>query len=213
MKISGIYSITNKINNKTYYGSSNNCVMRFYIHKCRLKKNNHINKHLQSSFNKYGENNFEFKIEVETLPENLQNIEQYYLDWIKLNPKEFYNITYDAFAPSRGMKRKPLTDLQKQRLREVNLGKKHTEETKKKHSIASSGKNNPMYGKPSPNKGCISPMRDKIIYTLKNVQTHEIFKGSRFDFKNKHQLNPTGVWRLLKGYIKIYKNWILIDKQ
>jgi hypothetical protein len=48
MKISGIYKIINKINNKYYVGSSK-----------------HINPHLQNAWNKYGQNNFDFVITEE----------------------------------------------------------------------------------------------------------------------------------------------------
>ena len=59
----GIYSITNKINNKKYIGSSRDIEQRFRDHKYRLRINKHCNDYLQKSWNKYGEENFEFKIE------------------------------------------------------------------------------------------------------------------------------------------------------
>ena len=53
-KINGIYSITNTINGKVYYGSSVDCERRWYQHKSSLNKNIHKNYHLQSSWNKCG---------------------------------------------------------------------------------------------------------------------------------------------------------------
>lgn len=61
-KIIGIYKILNKINNKFYIGSSINIRKRFKEHERCLKLGIHSNKHLQSAWDKYGSNNFEFII-------------------------------------------------------------------------------------------------------------------------------------------------------
>ena len=58
----GIYIIENLINNKIYVGSSINLKRRKYFHFNYLRNNKHGNKHLQLSFNKYGEECFNFKI-------------------------------------------------------------------------------------------------------------------------------------------------------
>src|SRR3990172_2642855 len=77
--ISGIYSITNIINNKIYYGSSNFCKRRWRSHKSLLNRNKHENPHLQRSWNKHGEKSFIFDIVECVLPENLLVVEQKYL--------------------------------------------------------------------------------------------------------------------------------------
>ena len=59
---SGVYQIKNKVNDKSYIGSSINIKNRLYKHLWMLKNNKHDNVYLQSSFNKYGENSFEFNI-------------------------------------------------------------------------------------------------------------------------------------------------------
>lgn len=58
----GVYIIYNKINNKCYIGSSCDIAKRFRQHKSKLRANIHYNKHLQSAWNKYGEENFVFEI-------------------------------------------------------------------------------------------------------------------------------------------------------
>ena len=50
--ISGIYKITNKINNKFYIGSAFNLNTRYNRHKRELKLNIYSNKKLQNSVNK-----------------------------------------------------------------------------------------------------------------------------------------------------------------
>lgn len=77
----GIYSITNTINNKKYIGSTAKSFnSRWKKHITNLKNGGHASHHLQNSWNKYGEENFEFKIEevVDSL-ENLLNLERDYI--------------------------------------------------------------------------------------------------------------------------------------
>ena len=62
MKKVGVYRIVNKINNKCYVGSSIDTKYRLSRHKHELKKGIHINKHLQSAWDKYGEFSFLFEV-------------------------------------------------------------------------------------------------------------------------------------------------------
>ena len=68
----GIYKITNLINSKLYIGKSKDIENRYKKHLTQLKHNNHINKHFQNSFNKYGEDNFLYEI-IEECELNLLN--------------------------------------------------------------------------------------------------------------------------------------------
>lgn len=79
----GIYKIVNLANNKLYIGSSKCLAKRWYMHKYNLRKNKHHCRHLQYSYNKYGESNFRFDIIEECEIENLLIREQFYLDIIK----------------------------------------------------------------------------------------------------------------------------------
>lgn len=89
---SGIYKITNIINNKFYIGSSCNIRVRYNEHIRELLKNNHPNKKLQNSFNKHGRNNFKFEILAICPVEYLIKLEQWFID----NQKPFYNISPTA---------------------------------------------------------------------------------------------------------------------
>lgn len=79
-KTSGIYIIQNTKNNKIYIGSTKNFCHRWQEHVCDLNKNRHGNPHLQSSWNKYGKNNFIFKVIKHCNIKELIIYEQFYLD-------------------------------------------------------------------------------------------------------------------------------------
>lgn len=123
----GVYKITNRINKKIYIGSTSDLNKRKRVHFNTLNKNTHRNKHLQNSFNKYGEENFTFEV-IEVCDKTyLLEREQYYIDLFNsYNPKIGYNIVSKAGNM---------------------LGFRHSEETKKKISNANSGENNYMFGK------------------------------------------------------------------
>lgn len=63
--------IKNNITNKVYIGSSINIKNRWRSHLSELRRNVHYNSYLQRSWNKYGENNFEFKVLEEVTEKDL----------------------------------------------------------------------------------------------------------------------------------------------
>lgn len=86
-----IYKITNLVNGKFYIGSTTQKLRRRKsAHLAKLRHNKHYNPPLQSSWNKYGEENFEF-VEIETIifDDNLSNKE----NCLKLRERELYFIT------------------------------------------------------------------------------------------------------------------------
>lgn len=97
---SGIYYIENQINNKKYIGQSNNIKDRWRRHISELNKNKHHNDYLQKSWNKYGENNFVFEIIEYCSIENLDDREQYWIDFYNTMDRGFgYNLkTVDKMA-------------------------------------------------------------------------------------------------------------------
>jgi group I intron endonuclease len=109
-KVAGIYWIKNLINGKIYIGSTTCFKKRFRDHRKYLKEKKHKNKHLQSAWDKYGEENFVFEI-LEKLENDSGLIarEQFFIDSLK--PE--YNICKIAGN---------------------SLGVKRTEETKNKYS-------------------------------------------------------------------------------
>lgn len=76
----GVYKITNKLNERIYIGSSLNIERRWVRHRYELRRNFHGNQFLQNDWNKCGEDNFEFEI-LETLSkEDIRIVEQQYLN-------------------------------------------------------------------------------------------------------------------------------------
>lgn len=75
----GIYQILNTTNGKRYIGQSINIESRLSHHKEMLINNQHFNKHLQNSFNKYGLENFIFEVLEECNKEELSTRERYYI--------------------------------------------------------------------------------------------------------------------------------------
>jgi len=117
--ISGIYIIVNTINKKCYIGSAISIKQRFTQHRRLLRQNRHFNNHLQSSWNKYGEQAFKFELLERGPAEDLIRGEQYWIDLLEVtNPKKGYN---------------------KRVLASTNLGIKASEETRLKLSLAHMG--------------------------------------------------------------------------
>jgi len=121
----GIYQIRNLINGKCYVGQSIHLKSRKNDHLGDLRRNQHHNPYLQSSFNKHGETNFIFEILIYCIPEKLTYYEQLFCDINKAHGLS-YNIR-ECVESNRGIKLSP--------------------ETIKKMCAAQSGKNNPNYGK------------------------------------------------------------------
>ena len=115
-----------------YVGQSTEINTRWIKHRYQLRHNIHKNTHLQNSFNKYGENNFEFVILQECEEKQLNKLEQSTIDD---NPDCYNMVKY--VEDVRG-KKNPF------------FGKKHRESSKllmskwKKKNFL--GINNPNYG-------------------------------------------------------------------
>lgn len=93
---SGIYRIMCKINGKSYYGQSANIAQRLSFHLSDLLNKEHHNSALQEDFEIYGADNFLCEV-VEFVPvEDLNTIEQIYLDLTNRSPAMFYNIGREA---------------------------------------------------------------------------------------------------------------------
>ena len=80
---SGVYCIINTINGKRYIGSSSDIYSRLNTHIYHLRSQKSHNKHLQASWNKYGESAFEC-LPIEYCTEEIRfEREQYYISCFK----------------------------------------------------------------------------------------------------------------------------------
>ena len=97
--MTGIYKIENLINHKVYIGKSVNIKKRWKEHIYLLNKNNHINPYLQNAWNKYGPEQFEFKI-IELCP--LSTINEREIYWINyyggIDSLNTYNVTKGGYG-------------------------------------------------------------------------------------------------------------------
>lgn len=137
--------IQNKLNNKMYIGQAVDIEDRWGEHRRGLRGGYHPNKHLQNSWKRDGEENFEFSILLECGESQLNTFEEYYiLELMTYNDRVGYNKNYG------GKSGRP-TEEAKRKLSESKKGRHHSEEAKRKMSEAKKGKycreKNPMYGK------------------------------------------------------------------
>jgi len=163
---SGIYCIENIVNKKKYIGQSIDLENRKYEHFRMLEKGYHANAHLQNSYNKYGEENFKFRILLYCEPFELTKYEQFFVDYY--TPELLYNVRLECVDSNQGIipskearkkmseahKKENLSEKTKRKMSEAQggennpmYGKHHSEEAIRKISEANSGKNHPMYGK------------------------------------------------------------------
>lgn len=133
MKIIGIYKIQSiKKPHMFYIGSSVNINKRWYSHMFELRHGTHHSKKLQNHYNKYGESDLQYSILLSCDKENIYDIEQFFLD--SFNPQ--FNI-YKTARLSPGQIQSIAT---KEKKRSAMLGKKWSEEAKKKFSEKCKGR-------------------------------------------------------------------------
>jgi group I intron endonuclease len=133
----GIYQIQNRLDGRRYIGQSVNIERRWEKH----KKGN-TNPHLCAAIKKYGLGNFECIILCSCSPQDLDLFEQRFLDKL-INYSFDYNLAKDAMSPNRGRKASEETKKKKSL---AMMGNKHllgyvfSEESKQKLSLASKGR-------------------------------------------------------------------------
>lgn len=129
----GIYKIENLVNGSVYVGqTAEGFQKRYFLHRWKLNNGTHDNSHLQRSFNKYGKDNFVFKV-IEVLPKELLNEREKY--WI-----EYHRNTTGCYCIQDGGQPENLNDYIspdiRKRTGELNrqrmLGGTLSEETKQK---------------------------------------------------------------------------------
>ena len=146
---SGIYKITNVVNNKIYIGSTVHFNNRMSAHFSYLRKNEHHSSYLQRAYNKYGKDKFIFEILLKCPKEDLLAIEQYLIDYYK----PAYNMCKIAGRitglkrsqeaidkTSAGLRGKKLSEEHKAKLRIAHIGMKQTQHTIEKRMLKIRGR-------------------------------------------------------------------------
>lgn len=195
--VSGIYTIKNKVNDKIYVGQSIDVHDRLIHHKSKLRNNKHHSNHLQSSWNKYGEDAFEFELLKACKPRYLNRLEKLYVKiYDSMNPDKGYNLQ------SGGDSNYLVSDETRNKLsgaNNPNYGKPLNPITKMKISQSRkgkySGKNNPMYGK-SHSIETRKKISDSLLGNKLSSETKEKMSKSK---------NTTGFFRVTKQNSKSCK--------
>lgn len=201
VKIYGvIYKITNKINGKIYIGQTTNDFDRRYSNNITKRTKN---KHLKSSIEKYGLENFDIcKVyDVAFSKEELDIKECMYIELYNCtNREKGYNIrgggsrgktseeTKQKLSelnkgennPNYGKHR---SDETKKKISGANKGRHHTDETKEKMSknhADVNGKNNPMYGNGYKIKGKNNGRAKTVICITTGMVFDTALEGARY---------------------------------
>lgn len=124
------------------------------------------------------------------------DVEQRYLDSIKLTPERYYNLTYSVEG---GMVNKRHTNKAKELIRQkANESYCNGQrETMKQAWVKRKA------------KGLIQSHVDSSIYSFRNRVTNEVFTGRQVDFYKQYNLCNTKVCCLVKGTREHHKDWIL----
>lgn len=160
----GIYQIRNTVSGLVYIGQTRESfAKRYTLHRCKLRNNQHDNAWLQASYNKYGEDVFEFSVLIAVDdPETLDDLERTAIAEAR-KQGHCCNIA-DGGGGAPGVplspeRRRELGELNKK----LNTGKKASDETKAKMSAVRLGKRRP------------EGMADKMIAT----RTKKILNGEQ----------------------------------
>ena len=220
----GIYKIINKTNGKYYVGSSNNIKGRWWNHKYQLSNNKHPNPHLQSSWNKYGKNNFDFIVIEELLPTKLIKVEQSYLDIANNEKKKCYNTSFIVGNPPKlskeqeRIRRDKISKASKiswnnnelrERQRQTTTLYFSNENNRKRFSVITKQiRSNPLIGKKM-SDAVRESRKDKTIYRFQHLTTKEIFEGLQLDFRNKYQIHSGNLSAVIFGKRKSVDGWAL----
>lgn len=214
---SGIYTIRNKRNGKIYVGRSRNLHNRLRDHKTDLKENRHKNQYLQRAYNIESES-FEFEI-LEFYPEEvLGDMETYWMNMTNsYNRHHGYNI--DTNGNNGAKKLSPET---REKIRQANLGKKQSEETKLKRSKSLIGKkkgyinsletrkkiSESLIGKKIPGRSDISKEVWKLVKNKMGVKnmTPEQREKTRVSLLNSRTQRKENALNSLKAVVIQFEN-------
>lgn len=152
----GVYKITNTVNGKVYVGSAYVLKKRKSDHFTQLKRNIHGNKHLQSAYNKYGVDAFQFEVLEKCSKDDVLEREDYWMGhYDSRNRKRGYNMK--MASNKKGYRH---TDEAKEKIRTSMKTRFFSKEHRGRISESLMGEKHPQYGKPAINRKTV------LQYTL-----------------------------------------------
>lgn len=169
-KISGIYKIISNIEpNKIYVGNSIDIFHRWRQHLTDLRYKRHKNPKLQAHFNKYGESDLSFCLLLRCDREQLFEIEQFFIDsykpWFNACPK-VKGVMCERHHTEESKRKMSLAKKGKPSILKGRKGSKQSEETKRKKSESLKGRPSPMKGRKMSQES-----KDKISKSNKGKNT------------------------------------------
>lgn len=192
--MTGIYCITNLVNNKKYIGQSVDIENRWY----HEKKLYGINKHLKSAFQKYGLENFSFEILEECAVEELNQKEKEYIEKFNTTNREVgYNQTTGG-DHYKVINKTPMSEETKRKISESRKGMKFSEEHKKNLKIARNKR--PPFSKETREK-ISRANKGKIISEEQKAKISKANKGKK---RTEEQNLENSLRRKGKTYEEIY---------
>jgi group I intron endonuclease len=181
-----LYKILNKNTGKAYIGQTiNKPEIRFNYHTSRLKKGTHDNEYLQRSFNKHGIDSFMFYTILKT--DDLESLNLYEEQFIKILRATDRNFGYN--------------------IRPGGLNTKHSEETKKKISLAGMGRpktENEVNLLRERSKGNTWGKLGKGI--AKSEQTKEKMSLAKQGVENSHLMKACKIWDKNGNFVGEFKS-------
>jgi len=203
MNKSGIYAITS-FDNKRYIGSAVNLYKRWICHLSYLQNNRHCNQHLQRTWNKHGNEAFNFEVILYCDVDNLLFYEQKVIDYYK-NREELFNMCYKAGSKLgttlSGKTREKIAiantgnivlEETKKKLRLINTGKVISDETRKKMSILMMGNKRAAGNHSQKGRKLSDEHKAKISNTLKGKNIRPPSRrGCKLTEKHKNALSQS----------------------
>jgi group I intron endonuclease len=225
----GVYQIRNRMTGHIYVGSSSRVERRFYAHHYFLTRGTHKNDLLQSAWQEWGEESFDWS--VITIFQDIfsaRAAEQRLLDLINCWSLPTYNLCFDSKGAlltdrsrrkiSDALRGRKFTEEHKRRISNALIGRYYSPETRAKigafsrqrvHSDQTKAKiGSALLGRTRPTKNS-----DMTVRTFLNTKTGEKVTCATYEMRIRYGLRPDTFSRLIKGKLKKTGGWTVLEEK